>query len=446
MYPLTPPAADQGVKNLSAGEFAALMRELEPFESSPHLAIAVSGGADSMALCLLADEWAKAKGGKVTALTVDHGLRPSSAKEADQVGQMLKSQNIEHRVLKWQGDKPSQNIQALARQARYDLLTKFCHTQGICHLLFGHHAQDQAETFFLNLARGSGLYGLAAMAALSYHSSCRILRPLLSIEPARLKATVTVSGLKPLQDPSNLDERFERVQLRQSWPALAKLGLDQERLQKTIDSLQRARRAVEDAANKALVRSFELYAGGYGYLDVALLGQESEEIGLRALSQILRAIGGESYVPRFNSLQNLWREMIDTPFAAAKTLGGCWLVPENHHMVLICREPELPAALEAPFAEEIYWDQRFLIRLPAKILPTLTMVKALGQEGWSEVKKNENLPHLDLPHPARLSLPALYDSNGLLAVPLLGHFRENMQDIEIKCFFKPRTALSSPRI
>ena len=127
---------------MHAKEFAQAMAAFDPFEAKPRLAVAVSGGADSLALTLLADRWAKARGGEVLALTVDHGLRDAAAGEARQVAKWLRARQVPHRVLRWQGRKPKTGIQAAARDVRYGLLMERCGKEGILHLLLAHHRED----------------------------------------------------------------------------------------------------------------------------------------------------------------------------------------------------------------------------------------------------------------------------------------------------------------
>ncbi len=128
---------------ISEDTFDALMEGLGPFEDRPHIAIAVSGGADSMCLALLAGPWAERRGGRAVALTVDHGLRPEAREEALQVGSWMKGQGFEHQVLKWTGPKPTSGVQAHARRGRYQLLSSWCRQKGFLHLMLGHTQDDQ---------------------------------------------------------------------------------------------------------------------------------------------------------------------------------------------------------------------------------------------------------------------------------------------------------------
>src|SRR5262249_20564479 len=183
--------SDNSQRGLRAIEFDRLMKAVGPFELRPHLAVALSGGRDSMALALLVAAWAERRGGRITAITVDHGLRPEAAAEAHQVGRSLRTRGIAHRILRWRppaGALPG-GLQAAARAARYELLCGWCRRHGVLHLALAHQQEDQAETLLLRLARGSGLDGLAAMAPVAERASVRLIRPLLPIARVRLRAT-----------------------------------------------------------------------------------------------------------------------------------------------------------------------------------------------------------------------------------------------------------------
>ena len=168
------PRFDGNAGLLTDQAFKKLMADMGPFETQPHIAVAVSGGADSLCLALLAGRWAKRMDGKATALTVDHGLRDQSAEEALQVGRWLHSEGMDHDILDWQGPKPKTGIQAAARAARYGLMQAWCREQEVLHLALAHTQDDQAETFLLRLGAGSGADGLAAMTAIRETADVRL--------------------------------------------------------------------------------------------------------------------------------------------------------------------------------------------------------------------------------------------------------------------------------
>lgn len=190
--------------------FDATMGAYAPYENGPHLAVALSGGADSTALAILASDWAKERSGTVTGLIVDHGLRAESNEEAQLVQRRLAGLGLSARILEWRGPKPTTGIQAAARAARYQLLSDWCHHNGVLHLLAGHHADDQAETVLLRLLRGAGTTGLGAMRPVT----AGIVRPLLAVRRSAVEAYAVHRGLEVRQDPTNRDVRVPRNQIR----------------------------------------------------------------------------------------------------------------------------------------------------------------------------------------------------------------------------------------
>ena len=228
--PVPEPVPDPVPDPVGAAEFARLIGRLGPFEPAPHLAVAVSGGRDSLALGLLAHDWTAGANGRITGLIVDHGLRRGSAGEAARTYETLGRLGIPAAVLKASG-RPRKNLQAWARAARYALMADWCRNAGVLHLLVAHHRDDQAETLLASLTRGAGLQGLAGMAAVRELPACRIVRPLLGMPRDRLTATLEARNVAWIDDPSNRDRRFRRVRLRQrladsgDGPELAARGL-----------------------------------------------------------------------------------------------------------------------------------------------------------------------------------------------------------------------------
>ncbi|MBN9089123.1 MAG: tRNA lysidine(34) synthetase TilS [Reyranella sp.] len=269
---------------VEAPEFAALLAPFAPFEAQPALAVAVSGGRDSLALALLAHEWALARRGRVLALIVDHGLRRESADEARTTRERLAGRGIESEILLWAGDKPATRIQQAAREARYRLLFAACRRHGILHLMTAHHADDQDETVAMRAARESGPDGLAGMAAVVEHRDLRLLRPLLGVPRRRLTATIEARGVDWIDDPSNQDRRFERVRVRQDGAAAG--------------AARDAGRAVRDRTlAETALGALEVGPEGVA-LDHVVVSVMRKEITERLLSRIVQAVGGLDYPPR----------------------------------------------------------------------------------------------------------------------------------------------------
>jgi tRNA(Ile)-lysidine synthase len=403
---------------IPSDEFAALMAGLGPFEAPPRLAVALSGGADSLALALLADDWARALGGAVVALTVDHRLRPGSADEAARVAVWMAELGIAHVVLVRDGPPLTADLQAQARQARHALLGEYCAAHGILHLLLAHHREDQAETLLLRLGRGSGVEGLAAMAPIRPTRWGRLLRPLLDIPAARLRATLTDRGRDWIEDPSNRNPAFARVRMRSLLPRLSAEGLSPDRLAATARHMARAREAIDAEIARSAVRWVRLDPACYARLDPAALSEAPDEIALRLLARLLMLIGGGAHPPRLERLERLRRALLAAP--VARTLGGCRLIPAGGDW-LVVREP---GAMAGPVpvtpGEATLWDNRVLIRLESAG-PGDLRLGGLGAEGWRTVRAAIVSPP---PAGTRVQIPALFDQRGVCAVPSLGYNRK----------------------
>jgi tRNA(Ile)-lysidine synthase len=419
-------AGAAGDQPVSDDAFAVLMAAVGPFESQPRLVVAVSGGADSMALCLLADRWARARGGRITALTVDHGLRPNAAREARQVGRWLTAKGIEHHVLRWRGPKPASGIQAAARAARYELLTSWLRRAGILHLLLAHHQEDQAETFLLRLERGSGPDGLAAMAAVVETPAVRLVRPLLAISRDSLRATLRALGQAWVEDPSNQDTAFLRVRVRGTLPAFRDLGWSAGQLAAETRNLAECRVVVEAKTVRRLARCCMLHPAGYAWVDGAALAEDPEDVSIRALARILLCIGGRSYTPRRDKLERLHRWLSEERLSGARTLGGCRIVPQTGR-ILVCREGRnVPGAMAVVPGHRFVWDARFAIEFvkTAGAVNGLAHLVRLGRDGWADVVRDSpGLRRCQMPAPARFVLPALRDDYGVFSVPHLYYRR-----------------------
>ena len=418
---------------LGDSDFAAAMTRLGPFEPGPTLAVAVSGGADSLALALLADRWAQARSGGITALTVDHRLRPDSAAEAASVGTALAERGIAHEILVWHGPYPLRDLQAAARVARYRLLGDWCRAKGVLHLLTAHHQDDQAETLLLRLGRGSGLAGLAGMAPAVEDGHYRLLRPLLTVPAARLRATLRKVDQGWIEDPSNRNPVFARARLRAQRADLAAEGLTAPRLAETCRHLARARLVLEQLVEAVLARAVLLHPAGFALVDPAPLAAAPAEIGLRALAALIATIGAEAYTPRFERLERLADSVFRGELGGGRTLGGCRILP-YHGKILVQRELAAmapPAEIPADFAGSggFTWDKRFLVEAaPGETVLAGLRIGALGAEGAASMRAIvPGAAAHHLPGIVRPSLPALRQDGTLVEVPHLGWRRPGVR-------------------
>ena len=283
---------------LSAAEADKLFAD---FAGLPSLLLAVSGGPDSTALLLLAARWRDRRKSKhkpkLLAVTVDHGLRPESKREAKAVKKLAAKLGVAHRTLSWCGKKPATGLQQAARPARYRLLVAAAKSAGVSHVFTAHTLDDQAETVLIRLLRGSGLTGLGAMARVSRLDTLMLVRPLLELPKTRLIATLRAAGIAFAEDPSNVDPRFTRARLRGLMPDLAREGLSAGRLSLLARRLRRADVALEAAVDEAAAelslaawstRAVALQASGFSRLPA--------EIALRLLGRAIAQVGDEGPV------------------------------------------------------------------------------------------------------------------------------------------------------
>ncbi len=424
-----PPVRAESADVLGAAEFAAAMTALGPWESHPPLALAVSGGSDSLALALLAQEWALRRGARLLALIVDHGLRPSSAAEAEQVQGWLEARGLAAAVLSAPRQEHAAergSIQERARRLRYRLLIERCIEAGIAHLLLAHHRGDQAETVLMRMARGSGLRGLAAIAPASLASGSggrvRLLRPLLTVSKDRLRTTLESVRQPWVEDPSNLDPSHERVRWRALMPVLAAAGVNPERI-----AAGAARLADERAALDRVAASWLAAAGSprrFGHVAVRLDGfaELTPPVAEAALVRLLGAVGGGAYPPRRNSLKTLVEILRHGPARLTRTLAGCVLAVDQGRLV-VTREPAAVAERVAARPGLTFWDGRFELRLdgPPARLRAIT-ISCLGLGGLAELRlrlRRLGEPRPKAPARQLQTLPALWRGNRLIEVPHL---------------------------
>ncbi len=380
-------------------EFAQLMAGLGPWPADRRVAVAVSGGADSLCLAWLVRHWGAAR-----ALIVDHGLRPGSAGEAREAAARLAAFGVPAQVLTLEGLAHGPGLAARARSARYAALTEAARNNGLSDLLLGHHARDQAETLLIRREGGSGAAGLAGMAVLAETNDLRLIRPLLGVPPGRLRATLRATGISWAEDPSNRNPAATRTRMRTLIDDPDGAGPATTALRRETEAYGVGRRAAEARIAATLAARSSIFPEGYARLTPGPI--ESD-----ALAALIRMLGGSPYTPPHASVSRLAGDL-------RGTLGGVRLMPAGgpHAGTLLVREP---AAMQPPIPARHgrVWDGRFRLEAPAGLPANLT-IGALGSDA-SRLRKRSLLPAAVL-----VTLPALRDTHGLVAVPHLGYFKE----------------------
>jgi tRNA(Ile)-lysidine synthase len=409
---------------------------LAPFESKPELAVAVSGGADSMALVLLADSWVRMRGGRVIALTVDHGLRAESKDEAEQVGQWLLALGIKHHALKWySNEKPASGIPEAARAARYALLTQWCLSHGVLHLLVAHHAHDQAETFALRMRRGIKGVGLSGMSAITVRNGVRILRPLLDVNPADLRTYLQDKHQDWIEDPSNQNLAFARNDLRHN--------LDENEnavLFKQAQSNAIARVLSETSLAKAMARNVSVYPEGWATYKAANALQKEQDVQI--FMACIQAIGASRESLRWDEVKYAL-DILHSRAQPAITLGGCYIYwsPDYTHLVFIREQAAIQKAQKLQKGGML-WDGRFFI--DSRSFSANTVIEALGEKDFLAIKQHIPKDVLRrIPRKVFLTLPAVKALEEVVKVPHINFTSPSYADVDIIMRWEPTFSLTA---
>jgi tRNA(Ile)-lysidine synthase len=250
--------------------------------------VAISGGQDSLCLTMLANDFAVEHNLKMTAIFIDHNLQSETILNTKSIVNFLNKVGVRNKTLAWKHSVITGSIEKKARDARYRLLTTYCRENNIKNILVGHHILDQWETFFMRLARGSGLIGLCSMRETSTYNGINIIRPLLQYSPEDIKETFTQKFLCKtcVKDPMNQDEKYERVRWRKSYQLLSStFGLNTTNIGKSIKRLQRANSCLNQMAQQYYNAIFDQNS-----FDLGIFCTLHEEIQCRILLKIIDVV------------------------------------------------------------------------------------------------------------------------------------------------------------
>jgi len=419
---------------------------LELLGDFPVLMLAVSGGADSMALLHLVARWrdqlAEGTRPEIYVATVDHGLRPESRREAEFVAEAAAAAGFSHDILTWTGEKPQSGVQAAAREARLRLLAGLAtrkvkdyarrHGRGDVELaaVTAHTLDDQAETVLMRLARGSGIQGLSGMHPCVERDGLFLLRPLLGTSKVRLVATLQAVGKAWIEDPSNEDHRFERARWREARPVLESLGLTAPAIARSARRLQRVQMMVSEAAGRWIADFGDMHGGAYASLRLEAF-ENGGEVALRGLQAVMQRLGGEAASAELSQVETVYEGLCEAAKTnsdmPAVTVGGCIIDAIARRGAIdpvarVFREAGNNglSKLELGAGETGLWDRRFRI-VARQELSEPILIEALGHKGWANLKRERpDLADLGLPARAAATLPAIRQGEKLVAVPYLG--------------------------
>ena len=307
------------------------------FKIDTNFLVAVSGGADSLALAFLTKVYASKKKLNPKYFIIDHKLRKESTNEAIKVQKILKSLKIDSHILTWKGKKPISNIQSLARSKRYDILFSKCKKLKISNLVLGHHIDDLIENFFLRMARGSGLKGLVSLGTNTQIENINLIRPLIKFDKRDLIFLSKFIFNFYVDDPTNDDIKFNRIKVRNLIKEFKDFGLDKKKFQLTIENLKKS-----DQSIKFYVEKNKRENSNFNYRKNELILKEnffdnSHEVIFRSLSDLIHLVGKKPNFVRGKKIENILNK-IKVQKLRKETLGGCVIKMVNHTVILTKEE------------------------------------------------------------------------------------------------------------
>lgn len=365
--------------------------------------LAVSGGSDSMAMLHLMADVAPAIGVRLQVATVDHRLRPEAAAEAAEVGRISQTLGLPHEVLAWDHGPVAGNLMQAAREARYDLLADWARRHDLSAVMLAHTADDQAETFLMGLSRASGIDGLSGMRKSFDWAGKTLCRPFLQASRHDLRAYLSRHGIGWVDDPSNENPRFTRVQARQVMRALEPLGISVASLSSVVQHLSMAQSVLRDATAKAAEVVIAENAGSLSFDRVALLSH-GPEITRRLLIGMVRWMSGAAHPPRESQIATLLNAATAGKDA---TLGGVRFAWKGDRCTVM-REPR---ALGPAVPLGGLWDMRWVVTAPVE-----GEVRAVDAEGLAQIP---NWRQIGLARGVALATPAIWQGDKLISAPFL---------------------------
>ncbi|KJV81586.1 tRNA(Ile)-lysidine synthetase [Rickettsia hoogstraalii str. RCCE3] len=395
------------------------------------IAVAVSGGSDSVALLYLANIWAEKNNIELSVISVDHNLREQSKQETHYIQNISNSLNRKHYSLSFDHQNNFSNLQERAREGRYDLMTNLCLELDILVLLTAHHEDDYVENFCLRLERNSGIFGLSS-SNINWYNNIQIIRPLYNIPKSELVEYLVSHNIKWFEDESNSSDKYRRNIIRQKLAKgegyiKAEIILQQLKINDLLDN------KFKPELISAIAEAVKIFEYGFAFLDLVKFDKFSNEVKVQIINFLLIIISGQSRAARFYSVEPILK-LITQDVNFKNTLHGC-VIKRIQNELLIYREfgkklPESKILLD----KSVIWDNRFCITRNQET-PNC-FVTHLSLEDYKMIKKQldlEPLKNLSCKnHNAILfTLPIIKILEKVIAIPHISYYDNDMWNFEV---------------
>lgn len=402
----------------------------EPFEKQAKIAIALSGGIDSMALTILTQKWLEEFGGHLVALTVDHNLQQTSKKDAEKVGEICTKLGIKHIILEWKHNGIISNIQSEARKARYDLLAEYCKQNEILHLFVASHLEDRVENFFIKLSRSSGLFGLIESKVM-FLNNIRICKPLFNFTKQECVNVLESVNIPHVQDITNFQTKYFRNQVRFNLKVFGEAF--QERAAESINHLSHSASLMQSEIIKKFCESVIIYK--YGYAIIGYKFREYKfEIQIQILTYLLVIISGESRPPRAIKMRQIIENFIDK-ISTTHTLNKCIITSCSGSLVIFKEWYSINDGA-VNLHNGLLWDNRFIFRTNNQNL----FVSRFDERMYKEVKNKFDIRSANFVSKYKkeilFTLPVVKTLEKVVAIPTINYYDPGITKID--CSFSPQ--------
>ena len=394
-----------------------------------NIALAISGGADSLALAILANKYKYKYNYKLFAFSIDHQLRSDSAKEVRYVKNLMKTIDIKHHTLAWTTVKPKTKIQESARIARYDLLCEACNKHQCDYILLGHHADDQIETFIIRLEAKSGLDGLSCMQEktkiLTSYGHLNLIRPLLNIRKKTLIELCKKNNMKWLEDPSNEDIKYSRSKIRKLL-----ISIDMFRgFNESITLYSKLKFNIDRILLNTMKNSITFNEVGICKISLDNFLKLPDVFQKKLLNTLIKIIGGKKY-PRKSSIINRVLEKIIGLDKINTTVGGVY-IKISKDSIFMCRQLDNSMKTINLINYKSLWDRRFIICNNTKN-KNIT-IGPLGEKDYLLMIKLNKITKPSISFSAIKTIPTIRLLEEIVSIPHLLYWKNSFwkKNIEI---------------
>ncbi len=392
------------------------------------IVVAVSGGGDSVCMLLLFHE-AINQGLldiDVTVITFNHGLRQEAAEEASYVQSLATQWKFKHVILEWEGHKPSSNLQAQARDKRYRRICEWCQDNHVEFVAVAHHKNDQAETIFMNIARGSGLDGLCGIVRKRNLYGVNIIRPMMDFCKEEILNYLRSRQIKWIEDPSNNNQKYTRSLYRSFLDVHSNNNKLTDRLSGLSIHMSKVKDALDFYVKKECLRVVRFCNSGHLIIDLKLLLQLPREVVERIIIICLCRLGGGLYKPRLSSFNRLLASILSAETGLKSTMNGCIILVEGNSLFIIRESSKINDVVQIIKESCTEWDRRFHCNISIDNSKEYSLC-SLGHDGWCQLlQKDRNLKKLKMNREIIYSLPCLKEGVIVVSCPYLEYYIRNV--------------------